>query len=204
VLVSEYISSNSLENDAYSKNSNEGWLSFVRTKNNYDYIEIPDTIPNENDNDIRKLADAQNYLYLISTENYSSKSAFINDIAATNYDVVLIDLFFGDEELTSSDINQLKQKANGGERLVISYISIGSAEKYRYYWKNGWGHHHPLFLKRKYDGYPDEFWVKFWRPQWQEIIYGNDDSYMKKILDAGFDGAYLDNVEAFYFLYYKD
>ncbi|MBL0317621.1 MAG: hypothetical protein IPP69_18435 [Flavobacteriales bacterium] len=46
--------------------------------------------------------------------------------------------------------------------------------------------------------------MKFWNKEWQEIIYGNDASYTKKILDAGFDGAYLDNVEAFYFLYFKD
>ncbi|MFY7970387.1 MAG: endo alpha-1,4 polygalactosaminidase [Flavobacteriales bacterium] len=203
VLVSEYITNNQNEANAYERNSAENWLSFVRTSGNYDYNEIPDTIPNENNNDIIELSDAKNYLYLISTENYSDKGDFLDAIAATNYDVVLIDLFFGDEELTGSDINRIKQKANGGQRLVISYISIGSAEKYRYYWKRGWGHHHPLFLKRKYDGYPDEFWVKFWRPQWQEIIYGNDESYIKKILNAGFDGAYLDNIEAFYFLYYK-
>ncbi len=128
----------------------------------------------------------------------------INAIAATNYDIVLIDLFFNEEEWTSSEIGQLKNKANGGQRKVISYISIGSAEKFRYYWKKGWGLHHPLWLKRKYEGYDDEFWVKFWKKDWQDIIYGNDDSYMKKILNAGFDGAYLDNVEAYYFLYYKD
>lgn len=203
VLVSEYITNNQNEANAYERNSAENWLSFVRTSGNYDYKEIPDTKPNENNDDIIELSDAKNYLYLISTEDYSDKGDFLDAIAATNYDVVLIDLFFGDEELTRSDINRIKQKANGGQRLVISYISIGSAEKYRYYWKRGWGHHHPLFLKRKYDGYPNEFWVKFWRPQWQEIIYGNDESYIKKILNAGFDGAYLDNIEAFYFLYYK-
>ena len=34
-------------------------------------------------------------------------------------------------------------------------------------------------------------------PQWQEIIYGNDNSYVKKILDAGLDGVYLDIIDAF-------
>jgi len=63
---------------------------------------------------------------------------------------------------------------------------------------------HPLFIKRKYEGYDDEYWVRFWKPEWHKIIYGNDDSYIKKILDAGFDGAYLDNVEAYYFLYFRD
>ena len=86
--------------------------------------------------------------------------------------------------------------------MVISYINIGAAENWRYYWKDDWKLHHPRWLKKPYKGYQDEIWVKFWKKDWQEIIYGNDNSYMKKILDAGFDGAYLDNVEAYYFLYF--
>lgn len=36
-----------------------------------------------------------------------------------------------------------------------------------------------------------------WDENWQAIIYGNDDSYLKKIIDAGFDGVYLDIIDAF-------
>ena len=54
----------------------------------------------------------------------------------------------------------------------------------------------PAWLKKEYDGYPDEYWVKFWKKDWKEIIYGNDASYTKKLLNAGFDGAYLDDVFA--------
>ena len=32
---------------------------------------------------------------------------------------------------------------------------------------------------------------------WQKIITENDESYQKKILDAGFDGVYLDIIDAF-------
>jgi cysteinyl-tRNA synthetase len=39
--------------------------------------------------------------------------------------------------------------------------------------------------------------VKYWEKDWQNIIYGNDNSYSKKILNAGFDGVYLDIIEAF-------
>lgn len=204
IMVSEFVTDNGSIADAISKNYNEGFICFPRTSSNYHYTQVPDSVIQPNTNDITQLSQAQNYLYLISTDNFSSKQGMINAIAATNYDIVLIDLFFNEEEWTSSEIGQLKNKANGGQRKVISYISIGSAEKFRYYWKKGWGLHHPLWLKRKYEGYDDEFWVKFWKKDWQDIIYGNDDSYMKKILNAGFDGAYLDNVEAYYFLYYKD
>ncbi len=47
-------------------------------------------------------------------------------------------LFHDGIEFTSVEINQLKSKANGGTRLVISYISIGEAEEYRYYWNSNW------------------------------------------------------------------
>lgn len=204
IMVAEYVTDNSNISDAINQNYNEGFICFPRTSSNYHYLQMPDSIIHPNTTDITNLSLAQNYLYLISTDNYSSKQDMINAISATNFDVVLIDLFFNGTEFTSSEINLLKTKANGGQRLVISYINIGSAEKFRYYWKKGWGLHHPLWLKRKYDGYEDEFWVKFWKKDWQDIIYGNDNSYMKKILIAGFDGAYLDNVEAYYFLYYKD
>lgn len=204
IFVAEYISDNNNIADALNRNYNEGFLCFPRTSSNYDYLYIPDSVPHENTNDITSAAQAQNYLYLISTDNFSSKESMINAISATNFDLIIIDLFFDGTEFTSSEIQQLKTKANGGKRLVISYMNIGSAEKFRYYWKKGWGVHHPLWLKRKYEGYDDEFWVKFWKDDWKDIIYGNDDSYTKKIINAGFDGAYLDNVEAFYFLYYKD
>lgn len=204
IMVAEYVTDNNNISDALNKNYNEGFICFPRTSSNYHYSQIPDSVTHSNTADITNLSSAQNHLYLISTDNYSSKQDMINAISATNYDVVLIDLFFNGTEFTASEVNQLKTKANGGQRLVISYINIGSAEKFRYYWKKGWGLHHPLWLKRKYDGYEDEFWVKFWKKDWQDIIYGNDNSYTKKILNAGFDGAYLDNVEAYYFLYYKD
>lgn len=144
------------------------------------------------------------FLYIINSERFSNKQDFIKAIASTNFDVVLIDLFFENNIFTTSDINQLKFKANGAKRLVIAYINIGAAETYRYYWKSNWKLHHPSWIKKKYSGYDDEYWVKFWHKDWQKIIFGNDNSYIKKIIDAGFDGAYLDNVEAYYFLYYDE
>lgn len=203
VMVADYLPDDNTSN-AFQAADAEQLIAFPRTNSNYDYKYIPATVHNENANDIQMLGQAKNYLYLISTESYTDKTSFLSAIQQTNFDVVIIDAFFGDELLSSSDVASLKTKLNGGKRLVISYMNIGSAEKYRYYWKKTWGLKHPLWLKKKYDGYKDEIWVKFWKDEWQEIIYGNDDSYTKKLLNAGFDGAYLDNIEGFYFLYHKD
>jgi cysteinyl-tRNA synthetase len=204
VMVADMLGSSSQYQSAINKNLAEGFIFFPRYPDNHDYLSIPSNVINENENDVSTLAEAQNYLYLISTDNFSSAEEMISAIEATNYDVVLVDLFFEDEPLTASQVNRLKVKENGSSRLAVAYISIGSAENYRYYWKKTWFHHCPTWLKRRYDGYPQEFWVKFWNNTWQEIIFGNDESYTKKIIDANFDGAYLDNVEAYYFLYHRN
>ncbi|HLP13473.1 MAG TPA: endo alpha-1,4 polygalactosaminidase [Flavobacteriales bacterium] len=204
ILVADYVDNNANIGDAISRNNAQGFICFPRNASNYDYMLIPDSCWYENTSNISALKDAQNYLYLISSTNFATKQDMINAINATNFDVVIIDLFFNDDEFTSAEIQSMKHKSNGGQRLLISYMSIGSAEKYRYYWKKRWGLRRPWWIKRKYDGYPDEFWIKYWKNKWEEIIYGNDDSYTKKIIDAGFDGVYLDNVEGYYFLYYRD
>jgi len=204
IMVSEYVTDANDIEDATDRNYDEGFICFIRTTDNYNYSEIPEGVNNLNANDITELSMVQNYLYLISTDNFSSKEDMINAITETNFDLIIIDLFFDDSEFTSTEIQQLKTKANGGQRLVISYISIGSVENYRYYWKSEWKRNNPKWIKKKYAGYEDEFWIEFWDEEWQNIIYGNDSSYIKKIINAGFDGVYLDNVEAYYFLYHNN
>jgi cysteinyl-tRNA synthetase, unknown class len=204
VLVADYLKSNGNYSDAQSKASNEGFLSFPRISENYDYKYVPSSVINENSDDIMTLEIAKNYLYLISSENYTSKESYLSAIQNSNFDMIIMDAFYEDALLTSSEVEALKTKANGGKRLVIAYMSVGSAERYRYYFKKNWGLRRPWWLKRKYEGYKDEFWVKFWCKEWKDIIYGTENSYTQKIIDSQFDGAFLDNVEAYYFLYYRD
>ena len=47
-----------------------------------------------------------------------------------------------------------------------------------------------------------DYWVKYWMPEWQKIIYGTPDSYLDRILALGYDGVYLDRVDAYW--YYQD
>ena len=83
--------------------------------------------------------------------------------------------------------------------MVISYISIGEAEDYRYYWNPSWNTTKPDWIDAVNPNWPGNYKVKYWNTEWKNIIYGNNSSYMKKILDANFDGAYLDIIDAFEF-----
>jgi cysteinyl-tRNA synthetase len=44
--------------------------------------------------------------------------------------------------------------------------------------------------------------VRYWDPGWQAIIYGSPHSYLDKIIAAGFDGVYLDIIDAYW--YYEE
>jgi cysteinyl-tRNA synthetase len=81
--------------------------------------------------------------------------------------------------------------------LVLAYCSIGEAEDYRYYWLSEWDSNPPDWLEQENPKWPGNFLVKYWEQEWQNIIYGNENSYVKKILDAGFSGIYLDIIDAF-------
>lgn len=204
VFVSEFISDQSDISDALNLNQTENFICFPRSATNYYYTEIPDEGSTENDADIDSLSNVQNYLYLLNSENFTTKSDYLNALHATNFDLLLIDLFYEDQILSASDVNALKTKSNGGKRLVVAYMNIGSAEKFRYYWQPGWKKGNPDWLKKKYDGYKDEIWVEFWNDDWQNIMLNDSDSYINQVLSADFDGVYLDNTEAYYFLYHRN
>lgn len=199
ILVTDYTNDTMQIATSYKKNSLLGYLSFAADHRDLNSIPpYPKQPYNKNDRDINNLNDAKNFLYLINPEYFNTKSDFIKALDSTDYDLIIMDLFFNDGTMFSADeIKELQTKAHGGKRLVIAYLSIGEAEDYRYYWKSTWQKMPPRWLEKENPNWPGNYKVKYWDPQWQAIIYGNDSSYLDKILRDGFDGAYLDVIDAF-------
>ena len=197
VLVVDYCRDEKKVDDSYQKNYSLGYISTATCRELNCIPEYPLKPYNENADDINSLNDAENFLYLINPEKFDTKEDFIQTLENTNYDILIIDAFFNDELLSSNDVNRLKVKANGGKRLVISYMSVGEAEDYRYYWKDEWKKNPPEWLDEENPDWKGNYKVKYWIKSWQKIIYGNDDSYLDKILSVGFDGVYLDIIDAF-------
>jgi cysteinyl-tRNA synthetase len=199
ILVTDYCVTPSKMTNSYFENSNSGYVSFAANHRELDIIpNFPGNINQENNSVVTSINQVKNFLYLINPTNFATKASFISAVTATNYDLVIMDLFFTDgTAYTTSEIEQLKNKANGGKRLVISYMSIGEAENYRYYWQSGWNANKPAWLDAENPDWAGNFKVKYWNTDWQNIIYGNENSYLKKILNAGFDGVYLDIIDAF-------
>lgn len=199
ILCTDYCSTESKMKDSREKNDAAGYLGYQAIERNLNVI--PSYKPfNENDKVINKLSDAQNFLYILQLEDFKSKDDFINKVCATNFDLLITDLFFYEEApFTADDVERLRQKKNGGKRMVVCYMSIGEAEDYRFYWQKGWKRGNPEFLDYENPDWKGNFKVKYWNSDWQDIILKQ---YLPKIIDAGFDGVYLDIIDAFEF--YED
>lgn len=207
ILVTDYCTTNSFIDNSYTQNFNAGYISFAAQSRELDMVATYPAVPyNKNTSNITSLALAKNFLYLINPDipvKFANKQAFLSAIINTDYDAVIIDLFCYDDAadddiaLTSAEIASLKTKKSGGTRLVIAYMSIGEAEDYRYYWDESWLDNPPSWLVGENPEWEGNYKVRYWDPEWQAIIYGNDSSYLKKIINAGFDGVYLDIIDAF-------
>jgi len=131
---------------------------------------------------------------------YQLQGMDLDAIGETAYDLVVIDYSRDGsvwEEFSPAEIAALQVSA-GGPKIVLSYLSIGEAEDYRFYWQSGWRPGNPAWLDEENPDWAGNYKVHYWDPTWQAIIYG----YLDRIVAAGFDGAYLDLVDAY--AYYEE
>ncbi|MDR9416715.1 MAG: endo alpha-1,4 polygalactosaminidase [Gracilimonas sp.] len=200
ILVTDYVSTSFKVNNSYSQNQTLGYLSFAAPDRDLRVIpDFPSPLPGLNSNNITSLYEANNFLYLLNKSEFETREDLISSIQNTNYDIIITDAFFWDDMFSSEEIEELKQKENGGKRLVISYLSIGEAEDYRYYWQEDWEPGIPKWIVRENPNWEGNYKVQYWSPEWKEIIYDSPNSYLQQILDAGFDGVYLDIIDGFRF-----
>jgi cysteinyl-tRNA synthetase len=126
---------------------------------------------------------------------YQLQNIDLAAIGGTAYDLVVMDYSAeGDDETayTADQIAALKASA-GGRKIVLAYMSIGEAEDYRFYWQEDWQPGDPTWLGEENPDWHGNYKVRYWDPAWQAIIF----SYTDRLLDAGFDGAYLDIIDAY-------
>ncbi len=127
-------------------------------------------------------------------------------IAASDFDLAVVDYSADGTDharFSPAQVQQMQTRPNGGRRIVLSYMSIGEAEDYRGYWQNPWSKQRPDWLETENPDWPGNFKVKYWYPTWQRVIFGGPEAYLDKIIAAGFDGVYLDIVDAYWYFQEK-
>lgn len=128
------------------------------------------------------------------------------DLAAmgqTRFDLAIIDYSrdgSDEQRYTAAQIARLKNSP-GGRKLVLAYMSIGEAEDYRWYWRRSWDANRdgrpdrgaPSWLGPSNPEWRGNYKVRYWDPSWQAIVRG----YVDRLLAAGYDGMYLDIIDAY-------
>lgn len=150
----------------------------------------------------------------------------VDALAASSYDLLVIEPTRTDYSSpearqfdTAAAVAQLKASAASDglhRKLVIAYIDIGQAENWRWYWQwsEDWAPGQPRptdwpewILTPDPDGWAGNFVVAFWHEGWQDsVLTGSNHppaagrdfvSILDEVVSDGFDGVYLDWVEAY-------
>ncbi|MCF6271375.1 MAG: endo alpha-1,4 polygalactosaminidase [Melioribacteraceae bacterium] len=152
-------------------------------------------------------------------------SGAVDSLIASHYDMLVLEPTRTDWSSDTRDFNtsdmvtRLKNSlASDGvhRKLVVAYIDIGEAEDWRWYWNwsMDWDCTPPLpadwpsyIIACDPDGWSGNYPVAYWDPIWKDIViwgnnqdsnpYGNYTSIIDEVILDGFDGIYLDWVEAF-------
>jgi len=138
-------------------------------------------------------------LFAAQSWHYQLDNIDVDGLAATPADVLVIDYAKkqGKIPLTRQDVARIKAGPDGRKRIVLAYLSVGEAEEYRFYWRPEWKTAPPDWLGEENCAWPQAHRVRFWLPGWKDINFAGTESYLKRIIDAGFDGVYLDRVDIF-------
>jgi cysteinyl-tRNA synthetase len=143
------------------------------------------------------LAAVTRWVYYLGFE---PDDAALRQMAASDYDLIVIEPIFTDRENQDFPMAQVIAGLHNSDqpKQVVAYIDIGQAEDWRDYWQPGWGVGRPEWIiANDPDGWEGNYPVAFWHEEWQNIWLEPQNGYLQRLLDAGFDGVYLDWVEAY-------
>ncbi|WP_102124682.1 MJ1477/TM1410 family putative glycoside hydrolase [Deinococcus planocerae] len=132
------------------------------------------------------LRDVQSWAYQL--QNYPRR---LEEVAASRFQLVVVDF-----SATGADTDRWTPREVAlarRDKLLFAYLSIGEAEDYRSYWRPGWGPGRPGWISAPDPGWPGNYVVEYWQPEWQALIL----AYLETVITQGFDGAYLDLVDAY-------
>ena len=146
--------------------------------------------PEEND-----FPEKDNYMEPNSHKLFDTDAKFIcvlqnicfSELEDEEFDIAIVD---------PDDCGLIKEQLeilHKDNKILLAYLSIGEAERYRDYWQEGWEVGNPAFLIEENPDWAGNYKVKYWDNKWQEIVFGRLD----QIIERGYDGVYLDIIDAY-------
>jgi cysteinyl-tRNA synthetase len=139
-----------------------------------------------------------NWGYWLSSFTVAGVSAAPHDLLVIDSEISANRTF--EREFRPEEVARMRRRPDGSSRVLLAYLSIGEAERYRPYWHEEWYDpaRKPVWLEKENRRWAGNYAVQFWNPDWQQLIFGKPESYLDRIVAHGFDGVYLDRADAFF------
>jgi cysteinyl-tRNA synthetase len=137
------------------------------------------------------------------TWRYRRGAIDVDALAADPSDVLVVDVAKteGGIELTADEVARLKIGPGDRRRIVLAYLSVGEVEEFRSYWDKSWSDATagagPAWLDAETCAQSERHPVRYWQEGWKEIAFRGPDSYLRRIVKAGFDGAYVGRLDVY-------
>lgn len=181
---------------AYSRSQTQGFVSYCAVRELISITVNPGHEPEPNMEPITSLDDVKDLIYILQHGESLSRSKFLDSLASLGFDLIVMDHADDDGLYTSAEISGLKEKSGA---IILAYMSIGEAEDYRFYWKEEWDRKkdRPEWIEEENPDWEGNYLVRYWENAWKQIIFGTDSSYLDVIMAQGFDGVYLDKIDAY-------
>ena len=127
------------------------------------------------------MAEVKNWGYWLSSFDIAGVSAAPHDLLVIDSEISANRTF--EREFQPNEVARMRRRPDGSSRVLLAYLSIGEAERYRPYWQEQWYDplHKPAWLHKE-----------------KQLIFGKPESYLDRIMTQGFDGVYLDRADAFF------
>jgi cysteinyl-tRNA synthetase len=145
------------------------------------------------------LQDVRSWMYQF--QGLESKNA-VEALAGSPYDLLVVEPMGTYRAAKDFDMKGMVSHLHAGKRgrLVLAYLDMGQADSNRAYWQKSWKppargeKGDPDFLlKPDPDGWKETYVVRPSDPRWQDLVLAD----VARVMSAGFDGLYLDWVEAY-------
>ncbi|MGV6815043.1 MAG: endo alpha-1,4 polygalactosaminidase [Phycisphaerales bacterium] len=153
-------------------------------------------------------AQHQDLLYVLQPDTLT-----VQQLADADVDWLILEPTVNGDLASSFTAQEIEQIRTGGAcpKKILAYLSVGEAESYRDYFDASWldANNNPIpgtapaWLGPTNPDWEGNYKVRYWMPDWQHLIVGTDTgphtSPYDAIIDAGFDGVYLDIINAYDF-----
>ena len=136
----------------------------------------------------------------VESWGYQLQNVNLSEVENSTYDVMVIDYSKDGDDASAFSSDEIASLQASG-KIVLAYLSIGEAEEYRFYWKESWNNNKPSFIENENPDWAGNYKVKYWYKSWWKKALK---PYLDKVMEAGFDGVYLDIIDGYYYFGEKD